>query len=109
MLNEVSRLQREQVDADDIHAVVAQFLTTYYMGQETNAAQAGDLAQFEIIGGGWRNSVEFIERVKAVTPAEVQEVARKYMKNMRFVVLGDPGRIDRSVFTGQAAAVGMVR
>lgn len=109
MLNEVSRLQREQVDADDIHAVVVQFLTTYYMSQETNAAQAAELAQFELIGGGWRNSVEFIERVKAVTPAEVQEVARKYMKNMRFVVLGDPGRIDRSIFTGQAAAVGMVR
>lgn len=103
MLDEVARLQHEQVSAEDIQAVVAQFLTTYYMGQETNAAQAGELAQFEIIGGGWRNSVEVIERLKAVTPAEVQNVAQKYMRNMRFVVLGDPRRIDSNVFTGQAA------
>jgi zinc protease len=107
MLDEVTRLQREQVGAEDIQAVVAQFLTTYYMGQETNAAQAGELAQYEIIGGGWRNSVQFIERVKAVKPAAVQNAAQKYMRNMRFVVLGDPRRIDSHIFTGQAAGGGL--
>ena len=106
MLDEISSLQNEQVRPEDIQAVVAQVLTNYYMGQETNAAQAGELAQFEIIGGGWRNSVEFIERLKAVTPADVQNVARKYMRNIRFVVLGDPARIDASVFTGRSAAAG---
>src|SRR5437899_6827306 len=45
MLNEITRLQREPVNQDDINAVVAQFLTTYYMGQEKNAAQAIELAQ----------------------------------------------------------------
>jgi zinc protease len=104
MLGEISYLQREPVSPEDIQSVVAQFLTSYYLGQETNAAQAAELAQFEIIGGGWRNSVEFIERLKAVTPAEVQNVARKYMRNIRFVVLGDPTRINPSVFTGQSAA-----
>jgi zinc protease len=101
MLDEIANLQNEQVRPDDIQAVVAQVLTNYYMGQETNAAQAGELAQFEIIGGGWRNSVEFIERLKAVTPADVQNVARKYMRNIRFVVLGDPTRINPDVFTGR--------
>ena len=66
MLSEISRLQNEPVSADDIHAVVAQYLTTYYLGQETNAAQAGELAQYELIGGGWRNSVNFLERLTAV-------------------------------------------
>ena len=99
MLNEISRLQNEQVSAQDIESVVAQFLTSYYMGQETNAAQVAELAQYEMIGGGWRNSVAFIERVKAVTPAAVQNVARRYMRNVQFVVLGDPNRIDSTVFT----------
>ena len=103
MLDEISALQTEQVRPEDIQAVVAQVLTNYYMGQETNPAQAGELAQFELIGGGWRNSVEFIERLKAVTPADVQNVARKYMRNIRFVVLGDPTRINPNVFTGQTA------
>lgn len=104
MLDEIARLQHEQVSAEDIEGVVAQFLTSYYMGQETNAAQAGELAQYELIGGGWRNSIEFIDRVKSVTPADVRTVSQKYMRNLRFVVLGDPQRIDSNVFTGSVAS-----
>jgi zinc protease len=102
MLTEINRLQTEPVSSDDIHAVIAQYLTTYYLGQETNAAQAGELAQYELIGGGWRNSVDFLERLTAVTPADIQRVSQKYMKNIRFVVLGNPRSIDQGVFTGQA-------
>src|SRR5262249_23260298 len=72
MLDEIARLQKEPIDNEDIKSVVAQYLTTYYMSQETNAAQAGDLAQSEILGGGWRNSTELINRLRAVTPADVQ-------------------------------------
>src|SRR5690349_2591535 len=102
MLSEIGRLQSEPVGADDIHAVIAQYLTTYYLGQETNAAQAGELAQYELIGGGWRNSVDFLEKLTAVTPADIQRVSQKYMKNIRFVVLGNPRSIDTGVFTGNA-------
>jgi zinc protease len=101
MLNEIARLQREQIDQDDIKSAIAQFLTTYYMSQETNAAQASELAQYELIGGGWRNSLLFLEKLRAVTPADVQRVAQKYMRNIRFVVLGNPNQIDKAVFTGQ--------
>jgi predicted Zn-dependent peptidase len=101
MLNEIARLQKEPVGAEDIHGVIAQYLTTYYLGQETNAAQAGELAQYELIGGGWRNSVNFLEKLTAVTPADIQRVAQKYMRNIRFVVLGNPKSVDAGVFTGQ--------
>lgn len=102
MLDEVARLQREPIDNDDIKSIIAQYLTTYYLGQETNAAQAGELAQYELIGGGWRNSIEVIERLRSVTPADVQRVAREYMRNIRFVVLGDPRSVDTSIFTNHA-------
>jgi len=102
MLDEISRLQREPISSTEIQAVIAQFLTSYYLGQETNAAQAGDLALYELLGGGWRNSVEVIERLKAVTAADVQRVAQKYMRNIRFVVLGDPRTVNTDVFTGHS-------
>src|SRR5882672_4273543 len=114
MLYEVERLQRGKtlkagpdgaieaaIDQDDIKSRVARYLTTYYLGQETNAAQAGDLAQAELIGGGWRNSGEYINRLSMVTPAEVQRVAQKYMRNIQFVVLGDPKAVNVNIFTGK--------
>lgn len=102
MLDEIKRLQTEPVNQNDISGIVSQFLTGHYMQQETNAAQAASLAEYEIIGGGWRNSLVFLEKLRGVTPADVQRVAQKYMRNIRFVVLGNPQQIDKTVFIGQA-------
>jgi predicted Zn-dependent peptidase len=78
--------------------MAGQFLTNYYLRQETNAAQAGELARYELIGGGWRNSFEFLNRIRSVKPEDIQTVANKYMKNIRFVVVGNPAAINKSVF-----------
>ncbi|HKP72231.1 MAG TPA: hypothetical protein VJT82_04790, partial [Pyrinomonadaceae bacterium] len=103
MLEEIAKLQHESISQEDITSTVQHFLTRYYMGQETNAAQAGELAQYELIGGGWRNASVFLERLRAVTPRDVQRVAQKYMRNLRFVVLGDPNSVDKKIFTAQAS------
>ena len=103
MFDEMARLQREPISQDELHGTVQHYLTRYYLAQETNAAQAGDLAQAELLGGGWRNSALFMEKISAVTAADVVRVAQKYMRNIRFVVLGDPKRVDTKVFTGGGA------
>ena len=61
-------------------------------------AQAADLAKYELIGGGWRNSFEFLNRVRQVSSADVQRVSEKYMKNIRFAVVGNQLAIRKSVF-----------
>lgn len=99
MLDEVARLQSEAVEPSEISAVVALFLTTYYLGQETNVAQVGELATQELLGGNWRKSFDSLDRLRAVTPADVRRVARTYMRNMRFVAIGDPAQIDKAIFT----------
>ncbi|HEX8248789.1 MAG TPA: pitrilysin family protein [Pyrinomonadaceae bacterium] len=98
MLNEIKTLKDETVETREISGVTGQFLTTYYVGQETNAAQASELAKYELIGGGWRNAFGFLDKVKQVTPADVQRVSQKYMKNLRFIVLGNPSAINRQIF-----------
>jgi len=100
MLNEMARLQAEPISQDELKGTIQHYLTRYYLGQETNAAQAGELAQAELLGGGWRNATVFMDKISAVTPADVQRVAQKYMRHIRFVVLGNPKSIDPKVFTG---------
>jgi zinc protease len=102
MLDEIGRLQTELISQDELKGTVQHFLTRYYMGQETNAAQAGELAQAELLGGGWRNATLFMDKLKAVTPQDVQRVSQKYMKHIRFVVLGNPKNIDTKVFADRA-------
>ncbi|MEO7658337.1 MAG: pitrilysin family protein, partial [Pyrinomonadaceae bacterium] len=97
MLGEMQKLRENTVEEDTIGQMAGYFLTTYYLKQETNAAQAAELGQYELLGGGWRNSLEFLDRIRRVKPSEIQAVANKYMKNVRFVVVGNPTDIDRSV------------
>ena len=98
MLGEVARLQVELTSPDEIKAVAQQFLTSYYVGQETNAAQTGELAEYDLIGGGWKNAGNFLERLRTVTPEDVRRVANIYMRNMQWVVLGNPQSIDKRIF-----------
>jgi zinc protease len=106
MLDEITRLQRQPVSQDELKGTVQQFLTRYYMGQETNAAQAGELAQNELLGGSWRHAFDFIDQLRSVTPEDVQRVSQKYMRNIQFIVLGNPNNIDRNVFIGQGETKG---
>ncbi|MEZ5308262.1 MAG: pitrilysin family protein [Pyrinomonadaceae bacterium] len=98
MLSEMKKLRDVAVEADEIKRVVGGFLTDYYLEQETNVAQAKTLAEYELIGTGWKNSFSFLEKLSEVTPADVQRVSKTYMKNLRFAVVGDPESVDKKVF-----------
>jgi len=98
MLEQISLLQNNRLLPQVIQNTIAGYLTNYYIRQETNIAQTGELAQYELIGGGWRNSINILERLRAVTPEDVQRVSQRYMRNIRFVVLGNPASVDKSIF-----------
>lgn len=98
MMGEVRKLREQPVEEAMLASMASYFLTTHFLKLESNAAQAAELALYELTGGGWRNSVEFLDRMRKVKPAEVQAVANKYMRNVRFTVVGNPAAIDKAVF-----------
>lgn len=109
MLDEIKKIKQGSVDQDTINQMANFFLTTYFLKLETNGAQAAELAQYELNGGGWRHSLDFLDRMRKVTPSEVKAVANKYMTNLRFVVVGNPADIDKSIFlpkVGSDVAIG---
>jgi zinc protease len=99
MLKEVTKLKKEAVTTETLSAVVAQFVTQYYLDNETSGAQAGALARYELIGGGWRNAETLLERLRTVTPGDVQRVAQQYMRTFQFTVVGDEKAVNKQVLT----------
>lgn len=99
MLGEIARLQTTAVPPGLIRATGQGLLTQSFLEQETNPAQAGWLALHELVGGGWRQAGQMIDRVRAVTSADIRRVANTYMRDLQFVVLGNPRSVDRQVFT----------
>ena len=98
ILTEVRRLQKEPVSRTLLQETMNTYATNYWMQQETNMGQALQLGLWELTGGGWHNAGTFVDRMRAVTPADVQRVATRYLKNARFVVVGDPKKIDKALF-----------
>lgn len=102
MMQQIELLRTRTLLDEIISEVAGNFLITYYLGQETSAAQVGELAKYELIGGGWRNSSLFLDKIREVKAADVQRVSNKYMKNIRFVVVGNPAAVNRQVFLQSA-------
>ena len=98
MLDEIDDMKKTTIRPDILPSISANFLTIHYIDQETNGAQVRELAQYELIGGGWRNAFNFLEGIRSVTPEQIRDVSKKYMKNLQFIVVGDPAAIDRKVF-----------
>ena len=99
MLHEVERLKTEPITDERLAENVNVFLTQYWLAQETNMGQAATLGAFEIVGGGWEKAADFVSGVREVTPADIQRVAETYLKDIHFVVIGDPTTIDDALFT----------
>lgn len=102
MLDQINTLKTESIREEAIAGMAGQFLTNYYIGQETNGAQAAELARYELIGGGWRNSFQFLNRIREVKSEDIKTVANKYMKNIRFAVIGNQAAVDKSVFLAES-------
>jgi zinc protease len=87
-------LQQELVDATGLRQLEDNFITDYFLDNETNAAQADFLARAQIYEGDFSKADRFVDELKSVTPEAVQRVARKYMKGFRFAYVGDPSKLN---------------
>jgi zinc protease len=89
----VADLQSGMLDPVGLKQLEEQFITEYFLDNETNAAQADFLARSQLYEGDFREADRFVDELKSVTPEAVQRVARKYMKGFRFAYVGDPSKL----------------
>ena len=90
----VADLQSGMLDPVGLKQLEEQFITEYFLDNETNAAQADFLARSQLYEGDYREADRFVDELKSVTPEAVQRVARKYMKGFRFAYVGDPSKLN---------------
>ncbi|TXD37779.1 insulinase family protein [Lujinxingia vulgaris] len=105
MFAEVERLQDEMVSDAALEKIRNVFLTSHYMNLQTNASQAGMLADHELLGGGWQEADAFLDAINAVTPADIQRVAQVYMGDYQFAVVGNPEAVPGELFGVEDDAV----
>jgi len=95
MRQEIDELQNELVDPAGLRRLVVQFITDYFLKNETNADQAAFLARAALYEGDYREADRFVDELRQVRPEDVRRAAREYMHDFRFVYIGDPNRLPK--------------
>jgi predicted Zn-dependent peptidase len=99
-LRELRRVVRESVEEEELRLVKDQAISSILLGLESSSMRAAALARQEIIHGYRISPDEIIRRLEAVTPEELQRVARASFTSeaLALAALGNLNgfRIDRA-------------
>src|SRR5690606_334778 len=83
---QVRRVREEPVTAAELERVKAQVVAGNVYERDSLFYQAMQIGILETVGLDWRVADEYVDRVKAVTAEQVQQVARKYLKDEALTV-----------------------
>jgi len=100
MQQQINALQQGTIDREALERLVQQFITEYFLNNETNAEQANFLARAQLYRGDFRIGDRFVDELRDVTPEDVQRVARQYMRDIRFAYVGDSLRLSTRALRG---------
>ncbi len=95
IMHQLRRLRDEPVPAEEFDAAVSFLAGSFPLRIETPSQVAAQVAQARLLGLPVEDVTEFRERILAVTPADVQRVAREHVRpgQAAIVVVGDANRI----------------
>ncbi|MHB1097432.1 MAG: M16 family metallopeptidase [Gemmatimonadaceae bacterium] len=97
MRNQIRLLQEINIPTQALSPLIQQFLTEFFLDNETSTAQADFLARAQLYNGDWQAADRFMAELRAVTGEDVRRVARRYLRNVQWVYVGDPARITRAL------------
>ncbi len=86
LLEQVKRLREKPASAKELERVKAQIRASKVYEQDSIFYQAMQIGILETVGLSWKDADAYLERIEAVTPEQVQAVARKYLVPERLTV-----------------------
>ncbi len=94
---QIQDIQNTPPDRKELDRVIAQVIASNVYQQDSNFYQAMQLGMLETVGLGWHKKQEYVAGVRAVTPEQVQAVAKKYLvDNDLTVAVLDPLPTDKN-------------
>lgn len=79
LLAQIERLRNERVDQQELERIKARVTANKVYERDSVFYQAMQIGQLEAIGLDWREGERFVERIEAVTPEQVRQVAREFL------------------------------
>ncbi len=102
LLQQVEKIKTSGVTADELQRVKAQVIASEVYKRDSMFYQGMQIGQLETMGYSWKILNDYQARLKAITPEQVQEVAKKYLvKDTLTVATLDPQPIESKPMKSQ--------
>ena len=86
IIEQIKAIQEEPPTEQELARVKAQVVAASVFEQDSSFYQAMKIGILETIGLGWEVKDEYVERINAVTAAQVQQAAKKYLVENQLTV-----------------------
>ncbi len=96
MRQQLATVRTSTVDEDGLSRLIQQFVTQYFLENETHAEQADFLAKSYLYENDYRAVGKFEQQLRDVTPRDIQRVARQWIRDVQWVYIGDPSRLPKA-------------
>ncbi|HBI21361.1 MAG TPA: peptidase M16 [Legionella sp.] len=78
ILREINRLKDTPIAANELQRIKTQLIAQKTFQRDSIFTQATELGLLETVGLGWQTADQYVERIHAITPEQVQKTARRY-------------------------------
>lgn len=89
MRQQLLALRAGTIDPDALGRLVQQFLTQFFLDNESNADQADFLVKSYLYEGDVNAAARFEAELRAVAPEDIRNAAQRFIRDVKWVYIGD--------------------
>lgn len=86
ILAEIEKIKNEPIASQEFERVKTKVIAQHLYAKDSMFYQAYMIGALEVLGVSYEESERYVEKIHAITPAQVQEVAKKYLTPERLTV-----------------------
>jgi zinc protease len=83
---QIQQVKDELVTEEELQRIKAQVVASKVYEKDSVFYQAMQIGTLETVGLDWRLSDQYVDKIRAITPEQIQQVARKYLVDERLTV-----------------------
>lgn len=84
--DEINALKKTHLSDKELNKIKAQLIASEVFQKDSMSNQATDIGEYESVGLSWRDTQQYINRIKAITAKQLASVVNKYFIEDRLTV-----------------------
>lgn len=96
MRQQLAGVRTGEVSEEGLSRLIHQFLTQFFLENETNTEQADFLAKSFLFEGDIRAVGHFEEQLRSITPGDIRRVAQRWIRDVQWAYIGDVSKLPKA-------------